>query len=664
MLRMMDRGQRSIPTEKEASFGAFLKPLTKRIPETTSTNGHEDMETDSKPFSFVEVALEDGDSDTFTVVNEAGFNSAVDGIPEGAQGHPVEDITHEEASDDRPVKRRRNKRSLIWRHYEELHSLAAARCCICMKLQSFEGGSTSNLHRHMSKRHPEVFSQLAAERQHPPPPPPPPSHSSQSSDANVEVVLEDGDFDTLNPTMNGVPGGAQGGPAEQIRHEEASEDHPVKRRRSKRSMIWRHYEQLDSLAAARCRICMQYIQYFKGGSTSNLHRHMSKRHPEVFSQLLADGQHPPPPPPPHSSQSSDANVEVALEDGDSDTFTVVNEAGFNSAVDGIPEGAQGHPVEDITHEEASDDRPVKRRRNKRSLIWRHYEELHSLAAARCCICMKLQSFEGSSTSNLHRHMSKRHPEVFSQLAAERQHPPPPPPHSSQSSDANVEVVLEDGDFDTLNPTMNGVPGGAQGGPAEQIRHEEASEDHPVKCRRSKRSLIWRHYEQLDSLAAARCRICMKKLQYFKGGSTSNLHRHMSKRHPEVFSQLLADGQHPPPPPPPHSSQSSDANGDELMPPENVGATEKQRQFSGLLKVSKASEGEKRVFRRERELIEALRRAQREEARALELQRELLERLRAVNAREAAAEREQIESLRTAQLEEAKDLSRQREEQAS
>lgn len=84
-------------------------------------------------------------------------------------------------------------------------------------------------------------------------------------------------------------------------------------------------------------------------------------------------------------------------------------------------------------------------------------------------------------------------------------------------------------------------------------------------------------------------------------------------------------------------------------------------LTGVLKVSKASVGEKRVLRRERELIEALRAAQREEARALEHQRELLEKLRAVNAREAAAEREQIESLRTAQLEEAKDLSRQREE---
>ncbi|KAM8894569.1 uncharacterized protein AB9W97_011117 isoform 1-T6 [Spinachia spinachia] len=328
---------------------------------------------------------------------------------------------------------------------------------------------------------------------------------------------------------------------------------------------------------------------------------------------------------------------------------MLNEAEGNCAIDGIPDSVQGHPVEGIRHEEAREHRPVKRKRNKRSLIWRHYEELDSLAAARCCICKKLQSFEGGSTSNLHRHMSNRHPEVFSQLAADRR--PPPPTHSSHISDANVEVVLEDGDSDTLNSTMNGIQVCTQGDPAKLMRHKEKSDDHPVTHRRSKRSLIWRHYEQLDSLAAARCRICMKKLQYYEGGSTSNLHRHMCKRHPEMFSQLLADGL---PPPPPHSSHISGVNGNTIVPPKIAGATGKPRQFS-------ATKGENRIVRRERELIEALRSAQREEARALEHQRELLEKLRAMNAREAAAEREQIESLRTAQLEEAKDLSRQREE---
>jgi len=73
-------------------------------------------------FYLVEVALEDRDSDTFIVVNEAGIDSAMNGDPEGAQWRA-----------DQPVKRKRNKRSLIWRHYELLDSLAAARCCICMK---------------------------------------------------------------------------------------------------------------------------------------------------------------------------------------------------------------------------------------------------------------------------------------------------------------------------------------------------------------------------------------------------------------------------------------------------------------------------------------------------------------------------------------------------
>lgn len=147
----------------------------------------------------------------------------------------------------------------------------------------------------------------------------------------------------------------------------------------------------------------------------------------------------------------------------------------------------------------------------------------------------------------------------------------------------VEVSLEDEDADTLptaneadiNSAINGILEAAQEGPAEQITHEEASDCPPVTRGRSKRSLIWRHYDRLDSLSAARCRICMKKIQCSEGGSTSNLHRHMSKRHPGVFSQLMAEGQHPA-----QSNSSKHTNGDTSTPPETVGAREKQRQFSG------------------------------------------------------------------------------------
>ncbi|XP_040893975.1 zinc finger BED domain-containing protein isoform X2 [Toxotes jaculatrix] len=375
------------------------------------------------------------------------------------------------------------------------------------------------------------------------------------------------------------------------------------------------------------------------------------------------------------------SVEVSLEDGDSDIHTTMNESDISSGINGILEAAQGGPAEQVTHGEASDGRPMRRSRHKRSLIWRHYEHLDSLNAARCRICMKkLQCFEGGSTSNLHRHMSKRHPEVFSRLVTDGLNPPP----SSQGSNAHgdkstspetagateqrrftVEVALEDGDSDihtTMNESdissgINGILEAAQGDPAEQeqVTHGEASDGRPMRRNRHKRSLIWRHYERLDSLNAARCRICMKKLQCFEGSGTSNLRRHMSKRHPEVFSRLVANGLNPPP-----SSQGSNAHGDKSTSPETAGATE-QRRFTGALKGSRACEGERRVLRRERELIEALRRTQKEEARALEQQRELLEKLQAAGAREAAAERETIESLRKAQEEEAKELSRQREE---
>ncbi|XP_063736973.1 zinc finger BED domain-containing protein isoform X2 [Eleginops maclovinus] len=361
--------------------------------------------------------------------------------------------------------------------------------------------------------------------------------------------------------------------------------------------------------------------------------------------------------------------EVVLEDEHFDSIPSVNGAAIKS----ILEGAEAARVEQITHEEESNDRPVKRtqKRNKRSLIWRHYDETDSSTSARCRICSKLQSFEGGSTSNLHRHISKRHPGVFSQLLADRQ-------HSSQSSNAykdtstqpetvgatekqrtfSVDLDLENPESDTLNEAgINSALNGLLEA-AEQITHEQASDNRRVKYIRNKRSLIWRHYEHLDSLNAAQCHICMKKLQCFEGRSTSNLHRHLSKRHPAEFTLLLADGKRTSPP---NSSQSSNVIGSTSTLPETIGATEKQKQFYGALNVSRASEGEKRVFRREQELIEALRRAQKEEARALEDQRELLEKLRAVNAREAAAEREQIESLRKAQLEEAKALSRQREE---
>ncbi|XP_034052778.1 uncharacterized protein LOC117533254 isoform X1 [Gymnodraco acuticeps] len=480
--------------------------------------------------------------------------------------------------------------------------------------------------------------------------------STQQQFTLVELALEDAQQYSF-PTVNGaviksILEIADGALVKQLTPEEASDDLPVKRtqKRNRRSLIWRHYDEMDSSSSVRCRICSK-MQSFEGGSTSNLHRHISTRHPEVSSQLLADRQHLQSSP---ASEDTSTQPKTAVDlDLAADESEKLDEAGVNSPCD-IYLDQDGCIVGDII--------PVKIgvKRSKRSLIWKYYDETDSSSSARCCICRKLQSFEGGSTGNLHRHISKRHPEVYSQLLADRQQSSPASEGTStQPKTAGVtekrRKLFVDSDLDLATDESDKLEEAGINSPCEIYLDEDGvghivSDDRPVQVTRNKRSLIWRHFEHLDSLNAARCHICMKKIQCSDGRSTSNLHRHLSKRHPAVFTQLLEDGK--------QKSRPNSSRGSNVT---RATSTLSATHCSGALEDSRASEGEKQMFKREQELIEALRRAQRQEARALEDQRELLEMLRVGNAREAAAEREEIESLRKAQLEEAKYLSKQREE---
>lgn len=126
--------------------------------------------------------------------------------------------------------------------------------------------------------------------------------------------------------------------------------------------------------------------------------------------------------------------------------------------------------------------------------------------------------------------------------------------------SSTEVIVEDGHSDAftmgnevdLNSLINDNLEAGKDGLSEQITHEEAVDNHPVKRRKS---LIWRHFDLLDGFNAARCRICLRKLRYFESSSTSNLHRHMSTRHPQLFKKQLTDEKTAPSS---HSSQGSAA----------------------------------------------------------------------------------------------------------
>ncbi|XP_036836733.1 vicilin-like seed storage protein At2g18540 isoform X2 [Oncorhynchus mykiss] len=177
------------------------------------------------------------------------------------------------------------------------------------------------------------------------------------------------------------------------------------------------------------------------------------------------------------------------------------------------------------------------------------------------------------------------------------------------------------------------------------------------------SSVWTHYERLGEQNRALCLICNEKIQH--QSSTSNLLRHLSKRHPEAFARLEGhikkqktsdvqktlrrDGD----PGPKHTNLSRRIGG--------VALKQSPGKFPDAFDVMGACEGEVRVLERERELTEALRRAQQQEARALEQQRELLETLRRANTREASAEKVALETLRRSQEQEARSLQRERED---
>uniref|UniRef100_A0A8C5I4M6 Uncharacterized LOC114480107 n=1 Tax=Gouania willdenowi TaxID=441366 RepID=A0A8C5I4M6_GOUWI len=293
---------------------------------------------------------------------------------------------------------------------------------------------------------------------------------------------------------------------------------------------------------------------------------------------------------------------------------------------------------------------------RRSVVWSYFKTTES-QSVQCLLCSDyLLKRVQSSTSTMLNHLRIKHPVEFCLEAS-----------GPGVESTTIPGLNPDGntDEDICAATIMGVMHPTQGDPGGELMHAQTCDDPPTGRVRPKRSLIWKYFERLEGLSASRCHICMKDIQCGDNGGTSNLRRHVLKRHPHVFSELLANGQ-----PSPHSNSSQDIQDNGKMdeacsPAKKIKAPGKHKGFSPDRKhfadVPVNADEERIMFRKEMELIDALRRTQREEARTLEHQRELLEKLRSAGLREAAAERKEIELLRIAQQVEAEDLKRQREE---
>uniref|UniRef100_A0A8C8EY05 BED-type domain-containing protein n=1 Tax=Oncorhynchus tshawytscha TaxID=74940 RepID=A0A8C8EY05_ONCTS len=278
---------------------------------------------------------------------------------------------------------------------------------------------------------------------------------------------------------------------------------------------------------------------------------------------------------------------------------------------------------------------------KRSVVWSFFRAVDEKKVT-CLLCLETVLHCGHTT-NMLRHLRSKHLNEYSSAAASKDRRSVAADDNSQPMMMNSEDYCDEqaasvSDADIAS-AINGILKAAEDHAV--VRDTGAVIVSQVSAGATpsgrKWSSVWTHYERLGEQNRALCLICNEKIQH--QSSTSNLLRHLSKRHPEAFARL-------------------------------EGHIKKQKTKPELLiscclsyafDVMGACEGEVRVLERERELTEALRRAQQQEARALEQQRELLGTLRRANTREASAEKVALETLRRSQEQEARSLQRERED---
>uniref|UniRef100_A0A8C7UY00 SIN3-HDAC complex associated factor, like n=1 Tax=Oncorhynchus mykiss TaxID=8022 RepID=A0A8C7UY00_ONCMY len=286
---------------------------------------------------------------------------------------------------------------------------------------------------------------------------------------------------------------------------------------------------------------------------------------------------------------------------------------------------------------------------KRSVVWSFFRAVDEKKVT-CLLCLETVLHCGHTT-NMLRHLRSKHLNEYSSAAASKDRRSVAADDNSQPMMINSEDYCDEqaasvSDADIAS-AINGIL--------------KAAEDHAV-VRDSgagivgqgsagatpsgrKWSSVWTHYERLEEQNRALCLICNEKIQH--QSSTSNLLRHLSKRHPDAFARLEC-----------HIKKQKTSALDfmlSFLSPLSFSHSVDAFDMMG------ACEGEVRVLERERELTEALRSAQQQEARALEQQRELLETLRRANTRETSAEKEALETLRRSQEQEARSLQKERED---
>ncbi|KAG9336979.1 hypothetical protein JZ751_029997 [Albula glossodonta] len=318
---------------------------------------------------------------------------------------------------------------------------------------------------------------------------------------------------------------------------------------------------------------------------------------------------------------------------------------------------------------------------KRSAVWRYYQDGLDPNKVLCLVCSENINYP-QNTSNLLRHLRKKHPSEYADIESQVK---------ERSGEGNRAMVCRSLAEQTAH---NGITDSDQiiqisvtGEESEEQEHSITNEDRKTVVADivdaaysfsvlpdKKRSAVWKYYQRGEDSTTVLCLICSHNIQYRQ--NTSNLLRHLRKKHPDKYIDNKSKASNDKPEEEPlgvditHSFKSPSLHNSFSSPRIHTGVPELLTMEQSE-QLRRSLEQETRALERERELTEQLRRAQQQEARALEQQRELTEQLRRAQEEEMRRvrqlenqaleqERQTVERLRKVQEQEARAIERERE----
>ncbi|XP_072376816.1 uncharacterized protein [Diabrotica undecimpunctata] len=334
--------------------------------------------------------------------------------------------------------------SSVWKYFTKLSPSNIPQCNICLLKMSSKSG-TSNLWKHLNRKHPDI----SADKDD--------SNSDQNSDSEEVQVHSDDEKDCSEQNRSNV-----------TNVEEVNPDEEVSTK--KRSSVWKYFTTVPFSDISRCNLCQTKMTY-KSGTTSNLRKHLARKHPEL-------------------STNKDGSI---VQDKAPLEFKLQQKRGRKSSSHEIKAEAI-----DTTCEE------VNTSRKRASSVWNYFRKLPDSKIPCCKIC-NLKMSSKSGTSNLWRHIAGKHPHIKADNDES----------SSDEESDDEESHKEEG----RKPHDN------------SIKLEEVEISVVDNKGKKKRSSVWNYFTKLLPSNTLRCNICQTEMSSKSG--TSNLWRHIAGKHPQI-----------------------------------------------------------------------------------------------------------------------------------